>query len=86
MNPDKFLKLLQTVERIFNYKEMLIDRRVKLVTIKFKKSTFLWWKIMKRARQREDINKIVTWEKEMQNKYLPPHYRQDMFLKLHHIQ
>lgn len=43
---------------------------------------------LQRSRQREGKSKIITWEKmkELQKKYLPSHYKQDMFWKFHHIQ
>lgn len=34
------------------------------------------------------MSKITTWKKikELQWKYMPSHYRQDVFMKLHHLQ
>jgi len=34
LNPDEFLEWLHTVERIFDYKEVLEDKKVKLVALR----------------------------------------------------
>jgi len=43
---------MQTVERIFEYKEILEDKKVKLVALKLRKYASLWWTnlLTKRAR------------------------------------
>ncbi|KAI0529218.1 hypothetical protein KFK09_001765 [Dendrobium nobile] len=73
---------------ILEFKEIKPDRIVKLVAIKLKKNASLWWENLKRTRLREGRSKIVSWEKmkELQRKYLPEQYKQELFLKLHRIQ
>ena len=53
MEPDEFLEWLQTVERIFEYKEVPHERKVSLVAIKLKKSASLRWENLKQSRIRE---------------------------------
>ncbi|PKU79185.1 hypothetical protein MA16_Dca000529 [Dendrobium catenatum] len=89
LDPDEFVNWLHTVDRIVDFKEIPPDRVVKLVAIKLKKIASLWWENLKRNRDREGKSKIVTWvkmKKELKRKYLPERYRQDLFLKLHHLQ
>ena len=40
---DHFLDWLQTVERVFEYKEISDDKKVKLVTLKLRKYASIWW-------------------------------------------
>jgi hypothetical protein len=88
MQPDEFIDWLNTIERIFEYKDVLEHHKVKLVAIKLRKHASLWWEHVKKQRERERKSRIVTWEKmkkALKRKYLPDHYRQDAFLKFHNF-
>ncbi|KAG5539880.1 hypothetical protein RHGRI_020186 [Rhododendron griersonianum] len=89
MHPDEFLDWLNTVERIFEYKDIPEDRKVKLVAIKLKKHASLWWEHLKKQRDRDGKRRVKTWEKmkkELRRKFLPDNYRQDAFLKFHNFE
>ncbi|KEH24158.1 hypothetical protein MTR_7g105270 [Medicago truncatula] len=82
LQPDDFLDWLQIVERLFKYKEVPEEQKVKIVAAKLKKLASIWWENLKRKRKREGKSKIKTWEKMRQKlirKYLPPHYYQYNF-------
>jgi len=51
------------VERVFDFKDIPKERKVKFVTLKLRKYAFLWWSNLcaKRAKLRKD--KIRTWDK-----------------------
>ena len=88
LQPDEFVEWLQTVERVFEYKEVPEDQKVKIVAIKLKKHASIWWENLKRKREREGKSKIRIWEKmrrELTRKFLPEHYYQDCFLQLHNL-
>jgi len=77
LQPDDFLDWLQTVEHVFEYKEVPEEKKVKIVAAKLKKHASIWWENLKRKRKCEGKSKIKTWEKMCQKlirKYLPPHY------------
>jgi len=42
LDPDEFLEWLQTVERIFEYKDIPEDRKAKLVALRLRKYASLW--------------------------------------------
>ncbi|KAI0514121.1 hypothetical protein KFK09_010155 [Dendrobium nobile] len=89
MDTDEFINWLQTVERVLEFKEIPADRIVKLVAIKLKRMASLWWENLKRSRNREGKSKIVTWAKmkrELQRKYIPDQYKQEVFLKYTQLQ
>ncbi|KAK4489910.1 hypothetical protein RD792_000558 [Penstemon davidsonii] len=89
INAEEFSDWLHTVERIFDYKDVPDDRKVKLVAIKLTKYASIWWEHLKNRRAREGKSRIVTWDKmkkELKKKFLPDNYRQDIFLKLHNFQ
>ena len=83
MQPEEFMDWLHVVERIFDYKDIPIDLKVKLIAIKLKKHSSIWWEHLKKQRVREGRSRVVTWEKmkkELKKKFLPTNYRQDTFL------
>jgi len=54
---------MQTVERIFEYKKVPEDKKVKLVALKLRKYASLWWTNLLAKRVRQGKGKIRTWEK-----------------------
>ena len=54
---------MQTVERIFEFKEILEDKKVKLVALKLRKYASLWWTNLLAKRVRQGKGMIHTWEK-----------------------
>ena len=85
LDPDVFLDWLQNV---FDYKDIPEGKKIKLVALKLRKSASIWWSNVVTKRQRKAKSKIKTWEQmksKHKAKFLPPHYLQDNFLKLHHL-
>ena len=88
LNPDDFLEWLQTVERIFEYKEIPEDRKVKLVALRLRKYASLWWTNLTAKRTRERKSKINTWDKmksKMKARFLPSTYVQDNYMLFHNL-
>jgi hypothetical protein len=88
LQPDEFVDWLQTVERVFEYKEVPEEKKVKIITVKLKKHASIWWENLKKNRECEGKRKIKTWEKmrrELTRKFLPVHYYQDNFLQLQNL-
>ncbi|XP_042437074.1 uncharacterized protein LOC122023042 [Zingiber officinale] len=87
-NPNEFIDWLNSVERVFEFKDVQEDSKVKLVAIKLRKYASIWWEHLKKQRMRDDKQKIRTWnkmKKELRRKFLPDNYRQDTFLKYHNF-
>ena len=85
MDPDEFLDWLNMVEHVFEYYDSPEREKVKLVATKMCKNASIWWKNMKRQRERDGKKKIQTWgkmKKELKRKYLPFNYCQDIYLKI----
>ena len=88
LDPDEFLEWLQTVERIFEYKEIPDDRKVKLVALRLRKYASLWWTNLNAKRSRERKSKINTWDKmksKMKARFLPSTYVRDNYMLFHHL-
>ena len=67
IDPNHFLDWLQTVERIFEYKEVPDDKKVKLVALKLRKYASTWWANLVAKRARNGKGKIGTWAKMKDN-------------------
>jgi hypothetical protein len=82
LQPDEFVDWLQAIERVFEYKEIPEEHKVKIVAVKLKKHALIWWENLKRRRKCEGKSKIKTWDKmrrKLTRKYLPPNYYQNNF-------
>ena len=42
LNPDEFLDWMSTVERVFEYKDIPDDKKVKLVALKLRRYASIW--------------------------------------------
>ena len=60
LDPDEFIEWLQTVERVFDYKEIPEDKKVKLVALRLRKYASLWWTNLCAKRVRKRKGKIRT--------------------------
>jgi len=88
LDPDDFVELLQTVERIFEFKQISEDKKVKLVALKLRKYASLLWTNLLTKRVRQGKGKIRTWEKmkaKLKARFLPPNYIQNNYTLLHHL-
>ena len=88
LDPDHFIDWLQTVERVFEYKDIPDDKKVKLVALKLRRYASIWWQNVVSSRLRKGKGKIRTWLKmreKLKSKFLPSHYIQDNYLKLHRL-
>ena len=58
LNFDDFLNWLNTVEKVFEYKEVPDDKKIKLVALKLHKYALVWWSNVKAKRDRKGKGKI----------------------------
>ena len=63
IKPEEYIDWLNTVERVFDYKEILDHRKVKIVAIKLKTYASAWWEQLKIRREKVGKIKITTWGK-----------------------
>ncbi|XP_017255857.2 transposon Ty3-I Gag-Pol polyprotein isoform X1 [Daucus carota subsp. sativus] len=85
---EEFVDWLNTVERIFEFKEVPENMKVKLVAIKLKGRASAWWEQLKLKRERRGKSKIVDWEKmkkKLKENFLPHNYVQAMFQRLQNL-
>ena len=88
LDPEEFLDWLHTVERVFEYKDISDDKKVKIVALRLRKYASLWWTNLNAKRLRERKSNICTWEKmksKLKARFLPPTYVQDCYSQLHNL-
>ena len=88
LDPEEFVDWLNTVERVFEYKDISDDKKVKLVALRLIKYASLWWTNLNAKRLRERKAKIGTWEKmktKLKARFLPPTYVQDCYSQFHNL-
>ena len=88
LDPNIFIDWLCTVERVFDYKDVPDEKKVKLVALKLRKYASIWWANVVAKRFRKGKSKIRSWDQmrdKLKDKFLPSHYLQDNYLKLHYL-
>jgi len=88
-DPNVYLGWEAKVEQIFNEHEVHDDQKVKLATLEFLDYAMQWWDkiVMDIGLNRRPT--VVSWEdlKEcMHARFVPPHYRKELLLKLQLLQ
>jgi len=88
LDPNEFIEWLNTVGHIIQHTEVPNKKKVKLVTLKLRKYTSLWWTNLCAKRVRNRKEKICSWEKmkvKLKSCLLPSSYLQDRYSKLHNL-
>ncbi|VFQ94452.1 unnamed protein product [Cuscuta campestris] len=87
-DPDDFLEWLETVERVFDFKNVSEEKKVKLVALKFRKYASTWWTNVTIRRRRENKSPVTSWNKMralLKKKFLPENHIRENFSKLQHL-
>ncbi|VFQ89808.1 unnamed protein product [Cuscuta campestris] len=82
---DEFLEWLETVERVFDFKEVSDEKKVKIVALKFRKDASTWWTNTCTKWRRNHKEPVATWAKMkslLEKKFLPAEYVRENFAKL----
>ncbi|XP_065620600.1 uncharacterized protein LOC136063732 [Quercus suber] len=88
LKPEDFVDWLNTVERVFDYYEVIDEKKVKLVAIRLKGRASAWWEQLQISRQRSGKVKIKSWEKmkkKLREQFLPFNYTQSLYKDLHNL-
>ncbi|KAL9993547.1 putative transcription factor interactor and regulator CCHC(Zn) family [Helianthus debilis subsp. tardiflorus] len=88
LDPDEFVEWLRTVERVFDYKHTVEEKKVKFVALKLRKYASTWWANVCSQREKMGKSKVRSWQKMkklLKAKFMPVYYLQESFTKLHFI-
>jgi len=76
---------VRAIKRIIELKEYNYERAFKLVILRLKGYASLCYKSLKKNKARDTKSKIKTWsklKKHMEKRFLPPSYKQELYLKI----
>ena len=88
LQAEEFIDWLNTIERVFNLKEVPDDKKVKLVAVKLMGRASAWWEQLKMKRERRGKEKIRSWEKmkkKLRENFLPFNYVCTLYQRLQNL-
>jgi len=88
-DPDLFLGWEAKVDQIFNVYEVDEDENVKLASLEFVDYAIQWWHQVEMDIGLKKRPVVVSWydlKECMRARFVPPHYRKELLLKLQRLQ
>jgi hypothetical protein len=85
LKPEEYLNWSNAVEEVFELKEVPLEKRVPLVTIRFRERAVAWWQNFKYRRYQDNLPPLNDWhelKREMNREFLPLNYRQTLYQQL----
>ena len=76
---EEFLDWLSATKKLFEYKEVPDDLKVKLVATRLRGYASIWWDQVQEVRIHRGKQKVVEWEKmkmHLQDNFLPTNFAQ----------
>ncbi|XP_013601267.1 PREDICTED: uncharacterized protein LOC106308675 [Brassica oleracea var. oleracea] len=86
--PEELLDWFVTVDEVIEFKDVPEQKRVPLVTTRFRGHTASWWSQTTLSRTRRGKEKITSWEKlkkHMRKTFIPYNFERLLFQKFHNI-
>ena len=86
--PEDLLNWFVAVDEFIEFKEVPEQKRVPLVTTRFRRHAAAWWSQLKLSRTRRGKEKISSWEKlkkHMRKTFIPYNFERLLFQKFHNI-
>nr|GEY25359.1 hypothetical protein [Tanacetum cinerariifolium] len=88
LNPEGFIDWLAAAEEVFEFKEILENKRVSLIATNLRGRASAWWQQMKLTRERVGKSKITIWQKMkkcMRANFIPHNYPRLMYQRLQNL-
>ncbi|XP_013589115.1 uncharacterized protein LOC125588388 [Brassica napus] len=86
--PEDLLDWFVTVDEIIEFKDVPEQKKVPLVTTRFRGHAAAWWSQLKLSRTRRGKDKITSWDKlkkHMRKIFIPYSFERLLFQKFHNI-
>jgi len=87
-DPNLYLGWEAKVDQIFNVYEVEEDQKVKLASLEFEDYVMQWWHQIVMDIRLNKRSVVVCWydlKKGMRARFVPPHYRKELLLKLQRL-
>jgi len=76
------------VEKIFRLHNYSEEKKLAMASLEFEGYALIWWEQLLRDREEDGEDPIITWQemkREMRIRFVPKHYRRDLFDKLQNL-
>ena len=86
--PEELLDWFVTVDEFIEFKDVPEQKRVPLITTRFRGHAASWWNQLKLSRTRRGKEKITSWDKlkkHLRKTFIPYNFERLLFQKLHNI-
>ena len=87
-NADAYLEWELKVDKIFRVHNFSEEKKVAMASLEFEDYANVWWEDYQSNREKQEEPPVTTWT-EMKNvmyaRFVPEHYRQDLFDKLQNL-
>jgi polyribonucleotide nucleotidyltransferase len=87
-NPEDYFTWELKVEKIFRLHNYSEEKKLAMASLQFEGYALIWWEQLLRGRGEDGEDPIVTWQemkREMRIRFVPKHYRRDLFDKLQNL-
>jgi hypothetical protein len=87
-NPEDYFTWELKVEKIFRLHNYSEEKKLAMASLEFEGYALIWWEQLLRDREEDGEDPIITWQemkREMRIRFVPKHYRRDLFDKLQNL-
>jgi hypothetical protein len=84
-DPEDYFTWELKVEKIFRLHNYSEEKKLAMASLEFEGYALIWWEQLLRDREEDGEDPIITWQemkREMRIRFVPKHYRCDLFDKL----
>jgi len=87
-DPEAYFTWELKVDKIFRLHNYTEEKKLAMTSLEFDGYALIWWEQLLRDREEDGEPPIATWEEmkhEMRIRFVPKHYRRDLFDKLQNL-
>ena len=87
-DPEDYFTWELKVEKIFRLHNYSEEKKLAMASLEFEGYALIWWEQLLRDREEDGEDPIITWQemkREMRIRFVPKHYRRDLFDKLQNL-
>ncbi|WVZ98177.1 hypothetical protein U9M48_043646 [Paspalum notatum var. saurae] len=87
-DPETYFTWELKVDKIFRLHNYTEEKKLAMASLEFEGYALIWWEQLLQDREEDEENPIATWaemKREMRIRFVPKHYRRDLFDKLQNL-
>ncbi|XP_066396019.1 uncharacterized protein [Miscanthus floridulus] len=87
-DPEAYFTWKLKVDKIFRQHNYAEEKKLAMASLEFEGYALIWWEQLLHDHEEDGENPIATWEemkRKMRTRFVPKHYRRDLFDKLQNL-